>query len=437
MKIAFVLDHFPALSETFILNQITGLIDRGHQVDIFAKRKVKNFSKYQPEVWKYNLMSRSRYFEIPKTGFWRISKAMILLAKYLPQSPEKILKSLNFFKYGKMSSSLKLLYICVVFLKEDFDIIHCQFGPIGVLGVFLKDMGVIDGKVITSFRGYDLSKDVRNKNKKEYSFLFSKGDLFLPVCHFFKKILVQMGCNQKKIIVHHSGTNLSLFECKNKYQKTTELADRQLTLLTVCRLVEKKGVEYSLKAVHRIIQMNSDIEIRYLIIGSGWCEKELRRLVFELGLTDRVSFLGRKKQDQIAEIMRRSDILLSSNITSSKEGYDGIPGVIREAMACCLPVCAAKTGGIPEIIIDSQTGFLFPEKNIDVLTEKIQYLISNPGVREKIGKNARRHIEKYYDIDSLNDNLAKIYAGLIDGVDSKEVEDRCLENSFDKVISKD
>ena len=211
MKIAFLLVKFPALSETFILNQIIGLIDRGHEVYIFADSKKKE-SKIHPEVEKYNLLDKTIYFHIPRNRLRRLIKTLLLIIKYLPKYPKIIIESFNYLKYR--TTVFTLLFMTTKFIEKDFDILHCHFGPMGVIGCILKDMGLTEAKIFTSFRGYDMSQKVFNKYRREYPIVFKESTLTFPVSDFFKKILVKTGCQEDKILVHYSGTDISMFKCK-------------------------------------------------------------------------------------------------------------------------------------------------------------------------------------------------------------------------------
>ena len=158
MHVAFILNVFPALSETFILNQITGLIDRGHEVDIFAWRH-GDTSKMHPDVLRYNLLDKTYYgISIPRNIFKRFLKAAFLILSNLHKRPLVILRSLNVFKRDSKAESLRQLYEVIPFLGHDnYDIIHCHFGPNGLWAVNVRNAGAIDGKLITTFHGYDIN----------------------------------------------------------------------------------------------------------------------------------------------------------------------------------------------------------------------------------------------------------------------------------------
>src|SRR5918996_1918849 len=185
MNIAFLLDQFPALSETFILRQIIGLLDRGHEVDIYAYRP-RNDPGVHTDVERYNLLKRTYYMtsytSMPRNKVYRLIKGIGYAAIELRKKPIVLLNSLNVLKFGKDAASLALLYQIIPFLnKGPYDIVHCHFGPIGYLAVMLKAVGAIRGQIITTFRGYDISSYVKRRGDHTYDILFNKGNLFLCV----------------------------------------------------------------------------------------------------------------------------------------------------------------------------------------------------------------------------------------------------------------
>ena len=86
-----------------------------------------------------------------------------------------------------------------------------------------------------------------------------------------------------------------------------------------------------------------------------------------------------------------------------------------EALAIGLPVISTFHSGIPELIKDGETGFLVPERDVDALAERLEFLIDHPEIWRKIGQAGRRFVEENYNIDRLNDQLVNIYRGLVEG----------------------
>ncbi len=420
MKIAFIVDDFPALSQTFIFDQVKGLLDRGHDIHVFGRTSPEMADTFF-NIDEHGLKDRVHYLcTVPGTSFsstetllksirsFGLGKTFFALMKSVCVDPGLVIKQLCFSRREIIRLMSNFVKLMSYFAGRDFDVVHCHFGPLGISGVLLKETGVTNGKVVVSFRGHDLSAKCFERYGK-YAMVFKKSDLILPVCDYFKQILIDNGCDPAKTVVHRSGTDLHRFTPKKEVQNKKTGFD----ILSVGRLVPKKGIEYSVKAIAKLIESDIEEEIRYTIIGDGESMTDLESLVKECGISDHVKFLGWRTPDEISAIMRQADILISSNVSGVGQGYDGVPAVIREAMACALPVISTRTGGISEVVIESKTGFLVPERDEDLLADRIRYLLQNPAAREKMGKEARDYIEREYDVDKLNDRLVEVYKGMI------------------------
>jgi len=411
LRIAFIVGQFPSLSGTFILNQITGLIDRGHEVDIFADN-LSSTSKVHPDVIKYGLPKHTYYShrtQPPKNKPLRLLKAIVLLLKNFHKNPIALLCSLNIFRYGRQATSLELLYFVIPWLcnKKSYDIINCHFGPFGLKALFLRDIGVLQGKLITFFHGFDLSSAIQGKGKDLYKPLFKSDCLLLPISKHWKNILIQLGCSENKILVHHMGVDCAKFSYATRKKDNSN----RVTILTIARLVEKKGLEYGIRAVGRLYELNNDIE--YNIIGEGSLRKDLEFLINELGLAHTVKLLGWKDHSEVINLLNCSHILLAPSTTSKDGDQEGIPVAIMEAMAIGIPVVTTKHSGIPELVQDGVSGFLVPERDVNALVEKVSNLIMHPEIWSEMGRAGRTFVEKHYDIDKLNDRLVEIYRKLL------------------------
>lgn len=409
MKIAFILNNFPVLSQTFILNQITGLIENGHEVDIYAapSHEVKMHS----EIKKFNLMAHTYYLPTPSKNHV-ITLLRSLRITFINSWKYPILMKWLFqgFNYNKEFSLPAWLtpYIVAPFLsKKRYDILYCHFGPNGLKGVLLKKLGLTKAKIVTSFHGYDITKYLQDYEKNPYKNLFDIGDLFLPISENWQNKLIDLGCDEQKIIVHRMGVDCNKFSLTPRYPS----ADGQVRIVTIARLVEKKGVEYGIRAIAKLAKANQSIE--YNIIGDGPLTSHLQEIIKKLGVESTVKLLGWKEQDEVIEILNNSHILLAPSVTSQDGDQEGIPVVLMEAMAMGLPVISTQHSGIPELVQDAVTGFLAPERDVDVLADKLNYLIEHPELWLKMGQAGRRHIEEYYNIHKLNQQLVNIFQKLL------------------------
>lgn len=391
MRIAFFVGTFPSLSAHFILNQMTGVIDRGHELDIFAAMPGPAHHA-QPIVLDYGLLQRT--FPLPNV-FFRSKRIRHAVQPNGNPAATNLLKSLESSK----SRSLVLQEI----RQRPYDIIHCQFGVYGLRAVSWRALRMLPGKIVTSFRGYDATRIPREKRPGIYRPLFDRGDLFLPVSESIRDRLVRLGCDERKILVHRSGIDTTKFP----FVERRPPKQGEIRLATVARLVPKKGLEYAIRAVARLARRRRDI--RYEIIGRGPLKQTLKRIVRELDAEEYITLSGWKCHDDLSVLLGRAHILICPSVTAKSGDQEGIPNVLKEAMATGMPVVATRHGGIPELVTDGQNGFLVAEQDEVGLAERINHLIENPQVWSSLGRAARRTVEEQYDSNRLNDQLVDIY----------------------------
>lgn len=405
MKVIFILGRFPVLSEAFILNQITGLIDRGHEVNIYSLEGPSQETKIHPDVEKYGLVDRTYYApQVPENYVSRGLKGLWLLATNWYKDPIACARSLNVFKYGKEAASLRLLYAAIPLLgSQPYDIIHSQFGTYALQGMLVRDIGALKGKFISSFRGYDISWYVKEEGDRVYDKLFEIGDFFLTNCDFFKRRILKLGCDPNKIMVHRSGINCSRFAFTTRHPSP----DEPIRIATTGRLIEKKGIEYGIRAVAKVAKIHSNIE--YNIIGDGYLMEYFQQLIAELNVGDKVKLLGWRNQQEIVEILDKTHIFVAPSVTAADGNQDAPVNTLKEAMAMGLPVIGTQHGGIPELIEDGISGFLVPERDDDAIAEKLTYLIEHSEIWPNMGKAGRAYVEKHYETNKLNDELVEIY----------------------------
>jgi colanic acid/amylovoran biosynthesis glycosyltransferase len=424
MKVAFILPQFPAISETFILNQITGLMDRGVEVDIFADIRTPQPGRH-PALTKYELMNRTRYAVEQPSGRWAARlRASGLLGGALMRVPLQKTSLANLIRNGRTDAHRALRFTTTPRRLGSYDIIHCHFGPTGQWGMSLRNLGLLDGRLVTTFHGYDMCRPFREEGPDVYDRLFEEGDLFLPISDFWKRKLIEHGCPPEKILVHRMGVDCGKFEFRPRAIEPGE----PIRLLSVSRLVEKKGLSYALRAVARVNDHlassrarengshgSAGRRIEYTIVGSGPLRSRLERLVRELGLGESVRFAGARTSDEVARFMERSHILLAPSVTAEDGNREGIPVVLMEAMATGLPVISTHHSGIPELAEDGVTGLLAEERDIDGLVDGIRSLIDDPELYERLVSEGRERVDAEFDIEMLNERLLEYFRGLAEG----------------------
>ena len=399
---AFLVSQFPCISETFILDQITGLIDRGCDVEIFADIPSSD-APIHPEVDPHRLTARVHLPNLPRNPAWRPFRAMGLAAAYLPRMGWRAGRSLNVLRYGWRAASLRLFFETVACAERPpFDLIHGHFGPNGLRGLALRNIGALSGKLITTFYGYDLSEFVQRRRSNPYRKLFANGDLTLAISETMRERLIALGSDPGRVIVHRLGVNPTLFSPSRRVA-----GDGKIRILTIGRMVPKKGLEYGLRSVAAVAAGAPGIE--YTIIGDGPLRPHLERMTGELKLRQVVRFRGWQTRPEVVSALHQADILLAPSVTSENGDQEGTPVVILEAMAAGIPVVSTLHAGIPEIVENGVSGILVAERDVAALAGALTNLMGNPELRAGMGRHGRAAITERHDIDKLNDRLMEIY----------------------------
>jgi colanic acid/amylovoran biosynthesis glycosyltransferase len=367
MRIAFLVGQFPALSETFVLNQITSLLERGHAVSIFAERRPGEKEEH-PDVARFDLRRLTRYESMP-AGFGQ--RALRLPTILRPDVA--YLHALNVVKYGREAASLRLAWSVSLFDgARDFDIIQCHFGALGLKAVLLRDAGALNGKIVTAFHGEDITNYPRRFSRNVYAPLFASGDLFLPISARWNEQLSGLGCPVERMRVHRMGIDCRRFARRAENRPL----DRPFRIVTVARLVEKKGIADAIRAVSRL-----PIACEYVIAGDGPLRVELEQLARAQGIPDTVRFTGAQTQTEVIQLLQSADVFLAPSVTGTDGDIEGVPVAIVEAMAAGLPVVSTHHSAIPELVADGHSGFLVEEHDVDGLARRLSELATDLDLR--------------------------------------------------------
>jgi colanic acid/amylovoran biosynthesis glycosyltransferase len=427
LRIATFVGQFPVVSETFILRQITGLLDLGHEVDIFSDTRGELTGPVQTEVAKYRLLDRTTYMDMPlecapwELPAWplagetwvpgasepvpnwkRFADALPALRRCLEHAPDLTEQVMSPEHYGFQAQSLSALYRLnrLLALPGGYDVVHAHFGPVGGSFRFVRELW--RAPLVVSFHGYDFTTLPRKQGTGIYQKLFETADAVTVNSEFTRGRLAALGCPEAKLHLLPVGVDLAAFPFAERRRQS----DEPVRLLTVARLVEIKGHEFVLRALARVRTLHP--EIRYDLVGDGPLGKTLAALVLELGLQDIVTLHGARDSVFVAELMMESHlaVLGSVGIEGDAEGQ-GL--FLQEAQACGLPVVATRHGAFPEGMVPGQSGFLVPERDVDELARQLASLIAHPEAWPEMGRCGRAFIEQRYDIRRLNESLVELY----------------------------
>lgn len=173
---------------------------------------------------------------------------------------------------------------------------------------------------------------------------------------------------------------------------------------TVCRLVEGKGLTELVQALGQLLRGHPDAWLA--IIGDGPLRGDLRERIARQGLADRVLILGPRPHEEVPIWLAASDVFV---LASHREG---LPNVVREAMACARPVVATDVGGTAEVVEDGVTGILVPPQDPEALFRAFDRLVSDMELARQMGAAGRRKALAEFSLARSAEELAELYAGL-------------------------
>jgi glycosyltransferase involved in cell wall biosynthesis len=177
-------------------------------------------------------------------------------------------------------------------------------------------------------------------------------------------------------------------------------------LLFSGRLIERKGVNYLLRAIPLILR---ERKVRLAITGDGHYRQEWEALAWELGVASSVRFAGFVSNEELSSLFRSCTVYVHPAIYDSKGDTEGQGVVLVEALSNRKPVVASKVGGIVDVIKDGETGLLVPEKNPEAIAEAVLRLLNDPEYARCLGEQGYAHVREYFDWGRIMDQYDGIY----------------------------
>jgi glycosyltransferase involved in cell wall biosynthesis len=275
-------------------------------------------------------------------------------------------------------------------------LVHAHFAPDGLLALPLAEaLGV---PLVTTLHGYDVSRSRgRMLGSGRLSWmryallggrLARRGSLFLAVSEALRRKALAAGYPAERTIVHYNGVDRSVF------RNGSDRPEPGL-ILHVGRLVEKKGTAVLIRALASVRERRP--EARLVVLGEGPLRPRLEAQAAAYGLAHAVSFLGSRPPADVAAWMARAWLLAAPSVTAGDGDAEGLPTVVVEAAAAGLPVVGSDHSGIPEAIVDGETGFLVAEGRVDPLADRICELLGERRLRTSMGKAARALAGEKFD----------------------------------------
>ncbi len=361
--------YYPQLG-TFIKQSIDSIADQSIDVTVISPK---------PFVLPFSMFPYHNFCKLPHLE--HTEKYDLHYPRYVYTVPKKYFYPITGTSYSHFVSKYAIKHI-----NPEPDLIHAHFSypdGYGMMGLAKKwkvplvisALGTIERKV--AYEGSHTSKKIIEA--------MNFADKILSVSEDLKLHIMNLGVPENKVHVVPNGVDTEKFKSVGKEyaRNLLNLPQDKNIVLFVGALRKIKGVDYLIEAAKNFVDIDTEL---YMVGRDDGLGKSLEKRARELKITNSIKYTGPVNHDDIPLWISASDILVLPSLS------EGRPNVVLEALSCEVPVVATDVGGIPELMVDGETGYLVPAKNPVELAEKINKLLEDESKREKMGQFGRKSI---------------------------------------------
>lgn len=286
------------------------------------------------------------------------------------------------------------------FAKARADVILAEYGPTGARVLDAAQHSRIP--LVVRFHGYDVSvRSVLKAHTESYRKLFAEADGLIGVSREMVDQLISLGAPSSKVHHRSCGVDCSRFE-------GGQPGEASPTFLSVGRLVAKKAPHLTIAAFANVWRVRPDARLR--VIGDGPLMGVCVDLVAGLGIGHAVTFLGVQPPGQVQIELRRARGFVQHSVEALDGDREGTPVAVVEASSTGLPVVATRHGGIPDVVVDQETGYLVNERDVPAMSEAILRLVDHPELASELGARGRSRVQARFSMDLSLAHLWRVLA---------------------------
>jgi glycosyltransferase involved in cell wall biosynthesis len=381
-QFAYLFERFPSFGQTFCYREVAELVRQGITPPIFSIRNPKD---EPPQEWDQRIVERVHYLPEEKElldDVRRASKPGKLNAEIIAAIDE----------WGRRTDFLRLYQAVYV-------------------GVRLREIGI--GHVHAHFAGMAARTAfwIHKFFPITFSFTAHANDIFAPrdfaigldkLVNAARVIVtetdyaarfLQGRFPERANRVHRVYNGLDLAEFSR-----SDFSSAPPLVVAVGRLIAKKGFADLIRACGLLAERGK--AFRCEIIGQGPLERELRKQIEKFGLQNRVALPGARPQNEIRKRLAAASIFVLPSVIDPEGGMDNLPSVIMEAMAAGLPVVSTAIGGIPEMVIESETGYLVQPGDAVALAGAIEKVVDDRSLADRLGEAGYERAQRLFSIEN-------------------------------------
>jgi len=401
--LGMILKGYPRISESFISNEILLLEQQGIPIHIFSMRHPReSFSHESVKQIKARVdyLPQSILMALPQLLFYNLSLALKRPGPYLRAILVAFRRFLRTHKSATIKHLLQAGYLVQKLLPGSQVIhLHAHFAhsPSSV-AMFASQLSGID----FSFTGH--AKDIYTSNPLQLKEKMAKARFVVTCTEYNRRHLSTLVGNGNVALYRmYHGIDLGLFTGGDSRTNPVE----PYHLVTVARLVPKKGLPTVYRALKRLQQ--EGVDFQHTLIGDGDDLNEVLALIRDLGLSDSCKWVGTLAHEHVLDYYRRSDLFVLGCEQAANGDRDGIPNVFVESLAMGLPVVGTRLSAIPELVRDGKTGLLVQPGDDEEMVRAMQRILTDTQLREQIISSGKKRVRQAFNNRVLIKDLFSVY----------------------------
>ncbi|MBD3243708.1 MAG: glycosyltransferase [Chitinivibrionales bacterium] len=289
-------------------------------------------------------------------------------------------------------------------LRERFDILHVHW-PFPHTFFALAARLFRPARLMLNFYGADLLLMRKYGFVKRYLERFiDKADRVVAISRFTAGQVRQLRPVDVAIVPYGAAVTMEA--------KAPKVSGDEHIVLSVGRMIERKGFEYAVRAMPLVRQRFPSAHL--YLVGGGPEEARLRALVEREGWQDAVTLTGKIPTAELDDLFARCSVFVLPSIVDSRGDTEGLGVVLLEAMMYRKPVVGSDVGGIPDIITDNETGLLVPQKDPQALSEAVCRVLGDQALARRLGDDGYACVRERFDWNRITEQLLSLYRGLMD-----------------------
>jgi glycosyltransferase involved in cell wall biosynthesis len=286
------------------------------------------------------------------------------------------------------------------YLKENqIDAVLAEYGTSGsFIAPVCKALNI---PLVVHFHGFDASVyKVLEEFKDGYRFMYDYASKIIVVSNAMKQALMNHGCEASKLILNTYGPHPDYMNVVIDYNSNS--------IVSVGRHTYKKAPYLTILAFQKVLVKHPNLKL--VMVGTGEIFEVSKHMVESLGLQEKIILPGGLPREDIIKYLEQSFLFVQHSLVANNGDSEGTPVGIIEAMAAGLPVVSTRHAGIPDVVVEDETGFLVEEGDVDAMAEHILTLVNNRDLAKTFGKKGKAVIQENFTLEKHIDTINKVIA---------------------------